>query len=219
MGDEHDGRAGARARDETIQDDRGVRVVEVAGRLVRQHQRRIVEDRAAERHALLLAPGELCWIVRRALQHADLGEQLPRAVARPARDATAVACREQDVLDRGQPRQQQERLEDEADEPAARATLGGRAERGDTLSVVPDVAGVGPFQQPEDVQQRALARARRADDRRDFTAIHLDVDAGEHTEAGARRRPVGLHDVRRSQHQVPRRIASAGLSRVTRSVA
>ena len=55
--------------------------VEVAGRLVGQHDRRVVGERARERDALLLAARQLRRIVMRAAGQADLFEQLlgPRA--------------------------------------------------------------------------------------------------------------------------------------------
>jgi hypothetical protein len=37
-----------------------------------------------------------------------------------------------------------------------------------------------PVEQPEDVEQRALARARRADERRELAALDAQVDALEH---------------------------------------
>src|SRR5262245_54505501 len=52
--DDHRG-AGARPTAKRGEDHGAVGVVQVTGRLVGQQQRRVVEDRAAERHALLLA--------------------------------------------------------------------------------------------------------------------------------------------------------------------
>jgi len=48
-----------------LHDVTAVRAVQVARRLVRQHDRRIVGERARERDALLLAAGQLRWIVMR----------------------------------------------------------------------------------------------------------------------------------------------------------
>ena len=50
--------------------------VEVAGRLVGQQDRRVVDQRARDRHALLLAAGELARVVVLAVRQAERGERL-----------------------------------------------------------------------------------------------------------------------------------------------
>ena len=82
--DDHDGSAGLGPRAERSQNQRGVVVVEIAGRLVGQEQRGIVEDRPAKRDALLLASRELAWIVRPALEDAELLEEGERVVIEDA---------------------------------------------------------------------------------------------------------------------------------------
>ena len=70
--------------------------VEVAGRLVGEHDRRPRDERAGDRHALLLAAGELGRAVAEALREADLVGQLahPLAVGLDAGERE----REHDVL-------------------------------------------------------------------------------------------------------------------------
>ena len=70
---------------------------------------------ARQRDALLLAAGELGGVVVAALAEADALEQGARA--RRAAAPAGELERQQDVLERGQVRQQLERLEDEADLP------------------------------------------------------------------------------------------------------
>ena len=115
---------GARARAQRVQDDGAVHVVEIASGLVGEQERRIVEDGAAERDALLLAAGELRRdsAPARAARPNAL-QQLAGAPAARVVDAADVARREQHVVERGERRREQERLEDEADVAAARRAL------------------------------------------------------------------------------------------------
>ena len=62
------------------------RGIEVAGRLVGQHDRRIVGERARDRHALLFAARELRRVVMAAIRQPHFLEQLPRP-RRPRRAA------------------------------------------------------------------------------------------------------------------------------------
>ena len=70
------------------------RRVEVAGRLVGQHDRRIVGERARDRDALLLAARQLRRIVMRAIGQPNLVEQLPaRARTASRRPAISIGTR------------------------------------------------------------------------------------------------------------------------------
>ena len=60
--------------------------VEVAGGLVGQEELRLEDERARERHALLLAAGELAGAVEHAVREADLLEER-RGRAAPSRRA------------------------------------------------------------------------------------------------------------------------------------
>ena len=97
----------------------GVRV-EVAGRLVGQDEARPVDQRAGDRHPLLLAARELAGVVVEPLAEADPLQRL-RGAAPAARAGRSprVDQRQLDVLQRGGARQQVEALEDEAERPAA----------------------------------------------------------------------------------------------------
>ena len=89
--------------------------VEVRQRLVHQAHRRLVDDRAAQRHALLLAAGELRRLAReQRRQPEQLGD------AREPRPAIGVgdaphAQAEQDVLGHGEVRKQRVALEHHRD--------------------------------------------------------------------------------------------------------
>ena len=137
--------------------------VEAAGRLVGEQQRRPDDEGARQRDALLLA----------ARQHlADSGAAArpgrPGAASRwPAARASAAALqleRQHHVLERVQVAEQLEALEHEADLGGAHRGALVLVDREEVDAVEPDRA-VGRRVEPgDDRQQRALARARGADD-------------------------------------------------------
>ena len=94
------------------------RAVQVAGRLVGEQDRRIVGQRARDRHALLLAARQLRRIVMAAIARARLRRAAPRPARRRRRHAGDLH-RHEHVLERGQRRQQMEELEHEPDARAA----------------------------------------------------------------------------------------------------
>ena len=67
-------------------------LVELAGRLVREQQRRAVGERARDRDALHLAAGQLRRPMIAPCARPDVVEQLARAARRSAFDAPASAC-------------------------------------------------------------------------------------------------------------------------------
>ena len=87
--DEHDGVARfVQALEERHDLDAGLRV-EVAGRLVGEQDRRVVDERARDRHALTLAAGQLVRPVVLAVAQLDLLERLVRALGRSFADTPA----------------------------------------------------------------------------------------------------------------------------------
>ena len=97
----------------------GVRV-EVARGLVGQDHRRLGDERARDRDALLLSAGQLARPVVEAVAEPDAGERLHApGPARSSRRSAGVDQRQLDVAQRGQRGQQVELLEDEADAPVA----------------------------------------------------------------------------------------------------
>src|SRR5207245_8976081 len=91
--------------------------------------------------------------------HAELVEQREPAPPGLRAVASRVARREQDVLERGERPQQQERLEDEADPTPARAALRRARQRADAHVLVHDLARAGVLEESEDAEERALAGA------------------------------------------------------------
>ena len=104
---------------EQVDDLAARRRVEVAGRLVGEHDARVDGECARDRDALLLAARQVCGKMDRALCEADFVEQGERAIAEiRIADAGRGELR-LDVLDGGQRRDQIELLEDEAERAQA----------------------------------------------------------------------------------------------------
>ncbi len=103
--------------------------VEVARRLVGEHQRRVRHDRPGERDALLLAARQLVREVAAAVGQPDRVERLDRPLSPLPRLNARVEQRQLDVRERRRARDQVEGLEDEADLAAADAGQVGLVER------------------------------------------------------------------------------------------
>ena len=139
--------------------------VEIAGRLVGEQDRRIVGERAGDRHALLLAARQLRRIVMAAVRSPTSASS---ASARaPGIRRAGNLHRHQHVLAGRQRRQQVEELEDEADPLAAQPrqrVLAIAVMSTPSISDAPGRRRVEPGDQPE---QRRLAAAGRPGDRDD----------------------------------------------------
>ena len=166
---------------EHVEDLAAAARVEVAGRLVGEHQLGLEQERPGDRDALLLAAGELCRRVLGAVAEAHQLQQLMGAPADRAVGAAGDEPGQQHVLLRAQRAEQVEELEDEADVVAAQ--LRQRLVVGAVVAAARDGDGAGRWrlERADDVQQRALARARRPHDRDHLAGRHHEVDAVECT--------------------------------------
>ncbi len=170
--------------------------VEIRQRLVEQDHRRVVDQRARERHALLLAAGEL---VRIAL--AEMAErELRRAPARTRAAVSAPVHLAQlepvgHVVEHGLVRPQRIRLEHEPEIAALGRHVDLRRAVEDHLVADPDRARGGHLEPRHRAQQRGLAAARRPEERDHLAAIQCHRHALEdrvvrHSAGGGRRRRV-----------------------------
>ena len=154
MGDEEEARAGVADEGEEEGDD-GVagRLVEAAGGLVGEEERRAGGEGAADRDALLLAAGELLGVAgEKRLEAEAAGELgLPGGV-----EAAGEAGLEGEVGGDVEARDQVELLEDEADRLAAEAGARGVGERRSTSWPSMRMA-------PESARSRPATRWRRVD--------------------------------------------------------
>src|SRR5690606_9778028 len=168
--------------------------VEVAGRLVADQQRRVGDDGARDRHALLLAARQFGRLVRGAVRQAH---QLQRAL-RVALALRAAELRQQQrqlhVLLRAERGHQVVELEYVSDVLAAPGRQLARTHAIDALPGNLDLAAGGRVQAADEVQERGLARTRGAHQRDEITGGDVQVQAVQHVDL-LRAALVGLAEV------------------------
>ena len=137
--------------------------VERRGDLVEQHDLGLHRQRAGDRHALLLAAATAGRGRRRPCRRGRAGRaaSTPRRVRPPRRAPSTLRGAERDVVDDSHVREQVEALEHHADPAPDR--VGVEPGLADVDAVEQDRAVVDRFEQVDAAQQRALARAGRAD--------------------------------------------------------
>jgi hypothetical protein len=150
--------------------------IERAERLVHEQDRRIVDEGAADADALLHAARKLVRVFALEAGQADHLD----VFARDGFEHRAVALLDLDrhhhVLDDGAPGQENRRLEHDAELAARSAQL---------LAVHPDLAGGAIEDAGQDLQQRALAAAARADDADERALADGQVDGGQRVDVVA----------------------------------
>src|SRR5579884_406923 len=158
--------------------------VEGAEGLVHQQQRRVVDQGAADRHALAHAPGQLPGVAALEAGQADAAEQLAGpADVRLAAEAAHVDRQQHVVLHRP-PVEQRVALEDDAE--VGEWTADGTAPDDDPAA--------GRGRQPGDEhEQGALAAAGRPDDRDELALAQREAHVVEGGET-AFARPIDLRD-------------------------
>ena len=176
MGDEQQRRTlpGAH-REHDVDHDPAGGVVEVAGRLVGQHQLRRRRERARHGDPLLLAAGKLRRVVGEAAGQADVVEPGARDLERV--DAARELERDGHVLQRRHRRDEVERLEHDADMAAAEQCQLVLAHRRQLVAGDLDAAVRGPLDPGQNRHHRRLARSRGSD--------QADRLAGLQRQAGA----------------------------------
>ncbi len=155
--------------------------VQRGGHLVEQDQLGLHRQRAGNRHALLLAPGELARIHARLVGQANLAQQLDGGGLRlGAATAQYAQRRDGEVLQHRQVRKQVVLLEDKAHALAQRNALGLAAQLAHRDAANGDRALLRLQQAGDAAQDGGLARAGRTDDGHRLPAPHFQIDALEH---------------------------------------
>jgi len=152
--------------------------VEVGGGLVGQDDRRIVGERAGDRHPLLLPAGELLRPETEPVAEPDALQQSTGALVGGVAGAGEVA-RQLDVLGDGERRQQVEVLEDEAEAAGAQARQAPLGGAGDVQAADLDDTGGRPQHRPQHQQQGGLAAAGRAHEQHHLAGVDVQVDAAD----------------------------------------
>ena len=134
----------------------GVLVVEIAGRLIRQHQLGLIGQGSRDGDPLLLAAGELPGIVCQPMAQADaLQEFFCQIAVGPRSEGHA----EQHVFEAGVALQEIEGLEDVADGRCPQAVAGGFVEGGHLLAGKDNPAGIRLENSGNQVEESGLAGA------------------------------------------------------------
>src|SRR5690606_4033319 len=185
--DDHEGQALAVQLVEELEHGRRAHRVEVARRLVGEQHPRVGDHRAGDRDALPLPAREDSGMEVDAVREPDPVERREGALAPLVPRDARVEGREQDVVEHGAPVEQVERLEDEADRLPTqhRALVLARRDGRDAVHEV--LPGGGSVEQPEQVQQGRLARARGPHDRDVVPALDPQVGRLERLDLGRAR--------------------------------
>src|SRR5262249_30704050 len=149
------------------------------GRFVSQKQTRVIDQRARDRHTLLLAAGKLCREEISAVCETDLRKRRTRSFSAARALYPSRGARKLDIGKGGGAGKEVERLEAETDLaiPQPRQTI--RIECGDIGAVEPVGAGGGHVQTAEQVEERRLPRARRPRDRNEIARCNRDRDVDQ----------------------------------------
>jgi hypothetical protein len=150
--------------------------VEGARRLVGQQQRRPIDDRPGEGHALLLAAGELSGLVMPAFVEPDSGQGFAGASASLGRFHAGIDQGKLDVLLGGVARQQMGVLEDEADFVSPQQGPFVRRHGRAVALAEQAMPARRQVQQAEEAEQGRLARARPAKDDNELPRVDRQVD-------------------------------------------
>ena len=184
---------------EHVHDVRAVAAVEVARRLVGEDQRRIVDERARDRDALLLAARELVGVLLRARVEPHELEHLAHSSGPAGARHLLIAQRQLDVLVDVEVGDQVKALEDEAHVPAAELgeLVHGAARQ---ILVAEYVAAARrSIDEPDDVEHRRLAAAGGSHHRDELAALDREIDAVERRRVRETR--IALRHVRKSDHR------------------
>jgi hypothetical protein len=151
--------------------------IQVAGRLVGEDDRRLVDEGPGDRNALLLAAGELGGPMRETVGDADRRDELVEPLAVGL--APGQGERKEDVLLRVEDRHQVEALEDEAELVAPHPRQLAVLEAGELRPVDRDGARGRTVEARQEMHQGRLARTRRSHDGGESAGREVDRDIVE----------------------------------------
>lgn len=171
VGDHHAGHA--RRFDDADQFQLHLRaqlLVQRAHRLVQQQQLRPLGQRPRQRHALLLAAGQLVWLALAQVAHLHQVEHLAHALAdRILAQAILLQAEGNVLLDR-HVREQRIGLEHHVDRPLV------RRQRVQALAIEGDAALGGRLEAAQAAQQGRFATAGATEQGKDLALAHVQVD-------------------------------------------
>jgi len=165
-------------------DLRGVGGIKVAGRLIGEQHRGLMDQGAGDGRPLELAAAELVHAVIGAIREADKIDDLVRFPARCGERFAAQEQRQANVFANAHRREQVEELEDDAE---FRPAVGGQFGFAGTVQRQPgddDFTGGRCIESADQMHERALATAARAGDGDEFALRDLERDIVQRGHAG-----------------------------------
>jgi hypothetical protein len=182
VGDHHKGSAlVTRQAQHQLEHRVGGAAVEVAGGLVGQHAGRLAGQRTGDGHTLAFTARQLRRVRAHTRAFRPTCLSMASACARAAATGMAAyAQRHGHVVQRAELGQQVVELVDEAQVLVAPQALFGRAHAGEVAPHQPHRARGRRVQPAQQVQQRALARARRAHHGQRLAALDAHAHAAQH---------------------------------------
>src|SRR5450756_1811254 len=179
--EEHGNPAFLVQRLEHVHDLDGGPGVEVAGRLIGEEDRRVVDQGARDSDALLLAARQLVGEVVSALLESHQLERLhgPPFPIRPLRRGAVIEKGQFDVLERRCSGEEVEPLEHEADLVVSDPGQIVFRQARHILAVEEVLSRRRPIETPENVHEGRLARARRPGDSEELARLDIEADVSE----------------------------------------
>src|SRR5260370_5139696 len=171
--DHENGVAAAVQFAENFEDHGFVGFIEIAGGLVGHDQLRLIDQRARDGHALLLAAGKLRGQMRQAISQADALQGLRRL--RLVRDAVKI-LREHHVFESGEIRHKMELLENETDFLGAVANELIFAEFREIDAIDDDASRSKRIQAAENIDQRCFAGAGGTHESNPFGGLDAEAE-------------------------------------------
>jgi hypothetical protein len=183
MGDEHQGGAALlMARKQEIDDLGAGGFIEIAGRLVRNEDRRIRGERARQSNALLFTAGKLSGVMVSPLGETDGGELVRGALL--GFGSAGKFQRHGDVLEGRHGWNQVKGLEYDPYIATAEAGEGIFTQVPERFTGNDHLAGVGPFEAGHDHEQGRFAGTRGSDQADRLAASYIQIDVLEDMNAG-----------------------------------
>ena len=155
-------------------------LIKVAGRFIEQHQARTIGQGTGNGHALTLATGQLCRLVRQPMTETHTLQQRRSALTRLGNGHPTNQQRHADVFQGAELGEQMVELIDEAQRPVAQQTALFFIQGRQLFARQPDTASARRIQTAEHVEQGALARTGAADNRHALAGQQFQLQVGQY---------------------------------------
>ena len=200
VGDQDDGPTLAVQIGQQVHDRRARAAVEVARRLVGEHDRRVGDEGAGDGDTLSFATRQGAWAMAAAVSEPDRVERRLGLCCTPVPRHAGVQQTVGDVVERGERLDEVELLEDETDAPPPHGGEPPVAHRAHIVAVDAHRAVRRALQGTDDVDQGRLPGPGRPDDHYEFASRDRQLDLEERVHRRVAR--ITLRDAVQFQHRL-----------------